>query len=226
MSQGSSALRIRIVTRARVAAVHAVHVANLGPHLFPRTIDEFERIADEQAMFELVDAAADASAPPVGVCYVRPSPDDEHEFEFGGVYLHPDLRGRRLLDELGRVAIATQFVVTAPRRDDKLIAHVHVDNRLPRSLLVRLGFVDKKHPISIPGEHAPANMQRGEDGNVWGDTFEFDFAQLATLASEIERGLDAPSRIIEVEVPAFSPMDRAESFEALRAIANGYRARD
>lgn len=225
MSQGSPTLRVRIVTGARIAVVHAVHRANLGPHLFPRTIDEFESIAEDQAMFELVEVSANASAAPVGVCYVRPSPDNEHEFEFGGVYLHERFRGQKLLDELGRVAIATQFVATAPGHDDKLIAHVHVKNALPRSLLGRLGFVDKKLPISIPGERAPANMERGEDGNVWGDTFEFEFAKLAAIADEIDRRLDDPSRSIDVDVPSFSSENRAGSLEALRAIAMGHRAK-
>lgn len=224
MSQGSPTLRIRIVTEQRVPAVFDAHRSNLSPYLFPRSIEEFEAIAMDEALFELVDTTASESAPPVGMCYVRPSAEDEHEFEFGGVYLVESLRGRRLLDKLGRVAIATQFVATAPRSKDRLIAHVHVDNKLPRSLLERLGFVDTRAPICLPRDRIPPNMKRDDNGDVWGDTFEFDFATLASSADSIAQMLDAADRTIEVEVAAFAPDHRAASLEALRAIASGYRA--
>jgi ribosomal protein S18 acetylase RimI-like enzyme len=225
MSQASRNLRVAIVPAERVDLVHSTHLLNLGEHLFPRTRDDFARLVEEQELFELVDDDAGADAVPVGLCYVRESPDDEHEFEFGGVYLAQQFRGRGLSEILGRCAISTQFIITAPRPEDRLVAHVHVENANPLKLLRKLGFADSQKTIQLPRAIIPANMKRDANGDVFGHEFHFNFTKLSEHAIAIEAAIDQTSGAPEVsiDVPVFVE-DRDASMEALRAIAAGYRA--
>lgn len=225
MSEVLPALRVAIVPAERLELVHHTHLLNLGEHLFPRTREDFEKLVEEQELFELRDVSAGANGVPAGLCYVRVSPNDEHEFEFGGVYLAEQFRGKGLSEILGRCAISSQFVITAPRADDRLVAHVHVENTKPLRLLRKLGFADSTKTIQLPRAVIPANMKRDANGDVFGYEFEFDFSALAGHADAIEAVIDqrAGSPPVIVDVPMFVD-DRRGSMEALRAIASGYRA--
>jgi hypothetical protein len=75
MSPVPPALRVEIVQAERLELVHRTHLLNLGEHLFPRTLEDFEKLVEEQELFELRDVSVGANAVPAGsaTCVCRPT---------------------------------------------------------------------------------------------------------------------------------------------------------
>ena len=220
MTTTSQHFRLRHVVSEDVARVHAFHKEHLTEFLFPRTEEEFGGLADDQALFEAVDAAGDT----VAICYVRPVKNAKRTLEFGGVFVAESCRRCRLADALGLVAITSLLLAFGVDANTTLIAHVHEFNEKPRNLLKRLGFLQTGQE-TIPEAERPPDIKLNDDGELVGHVFTFDFASCAGHAQWLEDfdgslGSSLPGAAIEV--PFFATrLD--EALEALRGIANGER---
>jgi GNAT superfamily N-acetyltransferase len=160
------------------AEAFAFHHQNAGEFLWPRTPEQFRELVDARQLFILRDVGEVA-----GLCYVKPD-EDAAQWEFGGIFVHPALRGRGAAGALGRVAISAAYQLDEP---NELIAHVHEANPDPRGLLVnQLGFVATGEQEGPPPEMAPQSMRRNEEGLVVGDVFRFERAELAGFADWFE----------------------------------------
>jgi hypothetical protein len=95
--------------------------------------------------------------------------------EFGGVYLHPEHRGRGLARILADLALADYRVIHGT--SDPLLAHVLVDNPDPRPLLHKLGFTledaDRNHDYDPDVIKGLAHMPRDPEGKVRADILRF-----------------------------------------------------
>ncbi|MBI5529791.1 MAG: GNAT family N-acetyltransferase [Deltaproteobacteria bacterium] len=104
--------------------------------------------------------------------------------EFGGLYVHEQLRGSGLGTSLATFAVASYFWDNDAENSAPLplIAHVHVKNQKPRRILGKLQFVQKPGVIEVPDgiegfEHMPKNAA----GNVEGHEFEYPAAKRPDL---------------------------------------------
>jgi len=106
--------------------------------------------------------------------------------EYGGAYVRAEHRGRGIGEALARLAIAHFMWDNDPESLPALIAHVHIENEKPRTVLGKLGFRhDKRIQASggVPGfEHMP---KAKEDGLVHGDEFVFDSKKIAELLRQV-----------------------------------------
>lgn len=173
------ALTISHAKSEHLDAAHTFHVDHAGEHLWARDVDDFERYLADSALYIVHDHGVI-----YGICYVADgaeAADGTEAVEFGGVFVADELRGKRIGEALARTAIAQLY---ATRSVERLIAHVHVENQLPRSLLQKVGFeIDTQ--IKAP-DHAPATMARNEAGEVWGDEFRFRLTALEQTVNWLE----------------------------------------
>jgi GNAT superfamily N-acetyltransferase len=220
----------RIAVEDETTLVLNFHQKYLTEHLWPRTLEEFERLAEEECFYVAFETVASDEAL-VGICYIRhdkePTQPNTERLEFGGVYVTDSCRGYGVATALGIIALSNHHVWDPPL--GRLIAHVHEANDLPRGMLQeQLGFVlvDKETP---PPEIAPTSMRRNKDGEVVGDVFQFDPVKLLHFADWIEKfsgtinGKSGES-ILKVDLP-FMTLHRAESIEALRSLAGRHADR-
>jgi len=169
-------LTVAHAKQANRAAAYAFHRRHAGEYLWPREPDAFAELIDARQIY-----IAEEGAHIVGLCYVA---DDGDRWEFGGAYVEDELRGRGVAGVLGRVAIATTYLMDEPA---ELIAHVHEFNSAPRGLLVGLlGFVETGEK-EIPPIDPPPNMARNDAGDVVGDLFRFHQAALDDFADWFDR---------------------------------------
>ncbi|HEX4337726.1 MAG TPA: hypothetical protein VH062_17550 [Polyangiaceae bacterium] len=198
------------------------HRANAGEFLLPRSLAEVRHLVEQESLHIAV-AGDDERI--VALCYVK---QEERDAEFGGIFVHDDVRQLCLADAMGKVAISTHLLTTPLESGTRLIAHVHEANDRPRNLLGRLGFKDTGVKDPLPSHIAPASMRKNAEGRVVGDVFEFDFAKCSDFADWLEtrptlvtgpRG-SAALHIRSSALETFGP----DAFTALRGIARGYRA--
>lgn len=121
------------------AAAFAFHEREAAGLRFvrPRTKDEYRNIVNAGGAVSLSE-----NVTMVGACYSYVAEEsDTDPWEFGGVLLVDSCRGKQLADPLGAFCIGLTLAMERPWKSGReVIAHVHVENPLPRSLLVRLGF--------------------------------------------------------------------------------------
>ena len=180
------------IARARhedVPVVHEFHRNQATEFIWPRTLNELGQLADEGSL--LVARANDASTQSnyiVGMCYVMEGKelDGERRWEFGGVCVSSELRGYGLASALGVAAISSLSLYEPPQRGERLSAHVHIDNKLPRHMLeVQLGFIQVGQETP-PSEVIPPVLRRNSRGEVVGDLYEFQISTLDRLADWLE----------------------------------------
>lgn len=166
-------LTIGLALREEEPSVTAFQRERAGEFLWPRDRDYFATLVDGRNLY--VARAGDRI---VGMCYVVPGERADEEWEFGGVLVDEELRGRGIAAALGRYALSISYVFDAPH---EVIAHVHQDNDAPRTVLTEaLGFELTKR-TAIP-QDPPASMRRNEEGFVIGDVFEFRESSLHGFA--------------------------------------------
>lgn len=109
----------------QLKAAHEFHLKSVGEFLLPRTLSQFDKLAQAGELWVAV-----VEHEVVGSCYVTRG-DEETAAEFGGVIIRDDSKGTGLASAIGTVAIAAHFL----HDPSPLIAHVHVDNGDPLPLL-------------------------------------------------------------------------------------------
>jgi len=180
---------IAIARHEDVAAVHKFHQNQANEFIWPRTTDELYQLADVGSLF--IALASDASTNDehiVGMCYVKEGeePKGGRRWEFGGICVSDEFQGYGLGSAMGLLAISSHYIHEPPQKEERLIAHVHEDNSLPRRMLeAQLGFVQVGQEIP-PSEVAPPELQRNAEGQVVGDLYEFRTSSLDAFADWLE----------------------------------------
>jgi ribosomal protein S18 acetylase RimI-like enzyme len=180
------------IARARsedVTDVHAFHISQATEFIWPRTHNELDQLADKGSL--LVARANDVTLQNeyiVGMCYVMKGeePEGERRWEFGGICVSNEFRGYGIGSTLGILAISSHYLYEPPQKAERLIAHVHHNNSLPRNMLeAQLGFilVGQEAP---PLEVVPLGLQRNANGKVVGDLYEFRILTLDKFADWLE----------------------------------------
>jgi hypothetical protein len=218
---------IRMAHEDEVALVLDFHTRYLTQHLWPRTRKDFEELAEENALYVAFETTGDRHDL-IGICYImdanEPEQQEVERFEFGGVYVTEGCRALGIASVLGRLAISN-FYIGNPPKGRRMIAHVHVDNMLPRGMLKRLGFI--QNGIEIPpddplNDFPPKSLARNDRGEVVGDLFEFQLESLAKFADWIENFSDSSDGKsgefrLTVDLPVIQ--FREHAVEALRDLA-------
>ncbi|MFA5762665.1 MAG: GNAT family N-acetyltransferase [Bacilli bacterium] len=145
--------------------------------------------------------------------------------EFGGLYVHEELRGSGLGTSLATFALASYFWDNDPESSTPLplIAHVHVDNEKPRRILGKLQFVQKSGVIEVPDDvEGFAHMPRNADGKVEGHEFEYPAVKRPDLfrwtATVLERRTLPIGEPVEFDCPVGMT---AEELRQLAAALDG-----
>ena len=190
-SRGRRSFTLRIAVEARAPVILKFHKDRLTPYLWPRDLDYFRALAEQESIYEVIETT-DGADRLVGMCYVTDGDEPDTNtprFEFGGIYVEEDCRGHGLATALGMVAISSHSAWNY-RTDRRLIAHVHEKNNDPRGMLEGpLGFV--RNGQEIPPAHlVPKSMERNDDGDVVGHLFEFKRPQLEKFADWIDKFMD------------------------------------
>lgn len=180
------------IARARhedVEVVYEFHRSQATEFIWPRTLNELGQLADEGSL--LLARANDANTQSnciVGMCYVMEGqePNGGRRWEFGGVCVSGELRGYGLGSALGVLTISSLYLYEPPQREERLIAHVHVDNSLPRHMFeFQLGFIQVGQETP-PSEVIPSGLRRNSKGRVVGDLYEFKTSNLNKFADWLE----------------------------------------
>jgi GNAT superfamily N-acetyltransferase len=216
----SLSFRLSVVTSADVATAYAFHehIAGTDEHIWPRTREELQAIAEQNALFGVRRTDTGEF---VGLCYVKRDSDTE-PFELGGLTVAQEYRSTGIGKILVRFALAHAMVYDDPwSTDQDVIAHVHESNNNPRPLLEALFFehVERK---KYPGKGFPSSMKRDAEGNVGGDTFRFTRKGLRALADWFTtdfRGTLKSGAQVSIEL---GPVTIGEMLAALREMTNQY----
>lgn len=176
---------IRLASAERASIILKFHTAHVGEYLWPRTLKEIRRMIEDECLYELVEPYQ-VGVKLVGICYIAPGEEPDstaNRREFGGIFLLEKYRGKALglAKFFGMAAISEHFIWD--NSGERMIAHVHEENTLPRRLLTQdLGFTEVGK--EIPPRHiVPKNMKKNKDGDVVGDLFEFQHEKLADFAT-------------------------------------------
>ncbi|KLO25280.1 hypothetical protein ABW17_30190 [Mycobacterium nebraskense] len=103
--------------------------AEADEHIFPRSWDEFEQLAND---WELVCARENGEI--VGLCYYTL---DGGTWEIGGLMVHRSQQGRGVGSTLMRITLGNLLFDLDPlSRGESIISHVHRDNNAPRKIIV------------------------------------------------------------------------------------------
>ncbi|MEK7857750.1 MAG: hypothetical protein AAB320_01295 [Elusimicrobiota bacterium] len=217
---------IRVADESRIEAILEFHKENLTKHLWPRTIKEFQSLAEQENLYEAIETSGGGEEL-VGICYIMPGQEIKPPYaerdEFGGVYVADNCRSCGIGTALGKTSLANHFAWDPPK--GRLIAHVHEENPLPRGMLVdRLGFLHKVEENEIPPAEvvkvAAPSMKRNEEGQVVGHLFELQHAALQKLADWVEgfagtiKGKSGESRL-QIALPSMTRY-RSNTIKALR----------
>ena len=218
------------IARARsgdVAAVHRFHQSQSTEFIWPRTPDYLCQLADEGSLFiALTTNTTTNSKHIVGMCYAvkGEEPEGEQRWEFGGICVSDEFRGYGLGSALGIIAISSHYLYEPPEKDERLIAHVHEDNSLPRRMLERqLGFI-KVGQETPPSEVVPPELRRNAEGFVVGDLYEFKKSTLGKFADWLEtfdNWIEGKSGRVTTNLNLkFFKENLAVAIEALRELAS------
>lgn len=154
-------------------------ISDTNEHIWPRTEAEIKRFAEEGELFAVI---RESSGEFVGLCYSHLD-EEEKAWEIGGLTVTEKFRKLYLGSFLVRFALAHTISTGDPwKYGQRIIAHVHSDNRKPRDLLKRINFEFLK-PIEVPADVADKvpSMKRNENGKITGDEFEFKKASVRAL---------------------------------------------
>jgi len=110
--------------------------------LCDRQPGSFERAANEQRLFQVVNAAnQNMIATAMIQDYARGADGAQHEGQFGGIIVHPAARGFGIASLLSKIVMVHEF--GANRYDageEEYVAHVMDGNKAPIHALVHAGF--------------------------------------------------------------------------------------
>jgi hypothetical protein len=191
-------------------------LADPDSHIWPRTSDEIERYIDAGCLFGAWRADTDEL---VGLAYVVL---DGKVWELGGLTVIGSLNGLGIGGSLARLALAFTIAQEQPwENGQRIIAHVHEENKSPRPLLDKLGF-EFTEKIEVPADKAPSSMKRNAEGKIIGDTFEFTRKGLDALSRWFEAFTGAIARgaaVVEIDIAPYS-IDNIK--EALRDLIKKY----
>lgn len=170
----------------REESILEFHKKHLTEYLWPRTLDEFKELIEDQCLYEVIEKTGGRNEL-IGICYIKsgmePGTTIERD-EFGGIYILPEYNGFGLASALGILAISQHYVYSTP--SGRMIAHVHESNTLPRGLLKnQLGFSMVGQEIP-PTDAVPPSMARNSKGEVVGDLFQFNQHKLSDFAQWLE----------------------------------------
>ena len=165
--------RLSTVKSAELSAIHELHVdlvAGGSGYVASRTFEDFESLCRDRALFAVWDGKR-----PLACCYTLPKGGDTvSEVEFGGLLVHPTLRGKGIGTSMAAFALAAAVVEhDALATGIPIIAHVHGANGAPRGLLKRVGFVWLRGDSYDPSE-VPPGLEIDAAGKVPGDTFKHE----------------------------------------------------
>lgn len=210
-----------------VAAVSEFHRSQSTEFIWPRTPDKLKELADDGSLFIVhADDIVKRGKYIIGMCYLMEGeePEGGPRWEFGGVYVSDEFRGYGIGTALGVTAISSHYLYNPPPKDERLIAHVHVDNISPRNMLAtRLGFVlvGQETP---PSEVVPPGLRRNLNGEVVGDLYEFKIPILDKFADYIEAfdgRLEGKKGYLITHLNLqYIRADRANSIKSLREYAS------
>lgn len=218
------------ISRARsedVAAVSEFHQSQATEFIWPRTLEKLRELADEGSLFLVyADDTLKQNKYIIGMCYLMEDeePEGGRRWEFGGVCVSDEFRGYGIGTALGVVAITSHYLYEPPLKKERLIAHVHIDNDLPRNLLeMQLGFIRVGQEIP-PSEVVPSGLRRNLKGEVVGDLYEFNIKTLNKFADWLEafdgRIEGRKNYLITHLNLRFIQEDRATAIKALRQYAS------
>ncbi len=202
---------------AQLQAAHDFHLKSVGEFLLPRTLAQFDALAQAGELWVAV-----LEHEVIASCYVTRG-DDAPEAEFGGIIIRDEWKGTGLASAIGTVAIAAHFL----HDPSPLIAHVHVDNQDPlRMLTERLGFTKiegKPAELSkVALEKAlgrSINMRADALGIIRGNTFGFSRKWLAELANRLANKKLAKN-LVQVANKYFEQEALVETVKTLRDLAS------
>jgi len=181
-AQTPEALVIGPVTDVAHDAAFAFHRANLGDFILPLGPSTFQQIVEARQV-----VAIEHRGEVAGLCYVKPDGkelDDDARWEFGGLYLAPDLRGLGLGTVLSAVAIAA---ATAADRKP-VMGYVHQANLDGLALLVhRLGFIVTDQTIRLGPDDAAGYLRRDSAGFATAKVLHLPDAAIVRIAADVER---------------------------------------
>jgi hypothetical protein len=170
-----AAYHIRPARASDVEAVHVLVFADPEPHIRRLPVEDVRDLVRQGVLWLVCDDNDHV----VASCYVKvPLTEagiDPEPAEYGGAFVRIDCRRLGLGKVLAQIAIAHYFWDNDPESEEPLhlVAHVHLENPKPRSILKDLGFdhVGQVHvPDEVPGfEHMP----RDPAGQITGDEFRF-----------------------------------------------------
>lgn len=197
----------------QLRAAHDFHLKNVGEFLLPRTLKQFDTLAEAGELW-----VAEVDHELVAACYVTRGEEDP-EAEFGGIIVRKDWKGTGLASAIGTVAIAAHFL----QDPSPLIAHVHVDNTDPLPVLTKwLGFTqieDKPAELNkaeLERKLGKAVAMRADDkGIIRGNTFSFSQKYLAEFANRLESGKLAKAAV-RIDNKFFESSSLTETLKILR----------
>jgi GNAT superfamily N-acetyltransferase len=216
--------RIRVLREECVTEALEFHKQHLTKHLWPRTLEEFKDLVASESLHEVRETTG-GSERLVGICYVASGtwPETgEARFEFGGIFVTDDRRGRGVASALGKAALSSHFYWNS--KPVSLIAHVHEFNEKPRGVLQNhLGFVHIGEEIP-PADVVPEGLEKNDKGDVVGHLFEFQRKQLVKFADWLAgfsgsiEGKDGKS-LLKIDLAIARDPYKTEVPDALRQIA-------
>jgi N-acetylglutamate synthase-like GNAT family acetyltransferase len=162
-------------------------------------MEEILHYCESNQLFGITD---DSSGDIVGLCYA--ALDEKNDvWEVGGLIVAEELRKGGFGKLLLQMALAHTIAFQEPfKYGQRIISHVHVDNKKPRGLFEELHF-EYSRQVKVPPEIAPASMARNEAGELIGDEFEFRRKALQELSRWLNEEFDGtlgPSVKIDVNV--------------------------
>ncbi len=214
-------LTITHAAKEQVGSVYQFHtlIAKKG-FVLGRDETFIAKLIDDSTMFIVTD---DTTGKIVGLCYTMYD-ESGSRWEVGGLYVVDEFQELGVAAALGRVAVATLFIVESELIDEpsedgrlKLIAHVHRDNDDPIKLLLKSFYESGVEEFENP----PQELRKDVDGKVYARLFTFCQGTLTALAGWFEgfkdtvgSGDKAATLVVDSQVM----LNRAKSVATLRGL--------
>lgn len=139
--------------------------ASGNAHLFPRTWNQFEALADQGRII----SARETNGNYVGLAYFI---FEDDKWEIGGLMVSERYRGVGLGSTLMRVTLGHLLFEEDPLdRGEAVIAHVHAENNDPRGIIEKALKFALQNSIMVEGAKLPG-LKTDEHGIVHGDEFQ------------------------------------------------------
>lgn len=182
---GSHSYRFGHVPSAQAAAAYKFHLAASDSHLWLRTNDQIQAMAERGHLFAVWREGEPSEI--VGLCYVFSETDDGPR-ELGGLAVDTSCRKMGLGTLLVQFALAYTIFFEQPWASGiEIIAHVHAENSKPRGVLEGVGFRHSEkidlNTLELPVEkRPPSSMKLDERGHLVGDTLLLPHESVKPLA--------------------------------------------